>query len=118
MAGGEGKLRSEVVRTLAPAALVVVRIMAGRRTVVEETIVPWALVKVVRTGWAVAVLVEIVMAPFASVDVMGTGTATGVVGKAIVGAGEGVMTMLVDRGAGGFETAGGMPLAGSGAFWA
>ena len=80
---------------------------------VEETIVPWALVKVVRTGWAITVLVEIAMPPFASVDVMGTRITTGVVGKAVVGAGEGVMKMLVDRGAGGFETTGGLPLAGS-----
>ena len=40
MAGGAGKFRDEVVRIVAPAALVVVRIMAGRWIVVEETIVP------------------------------------------------------------------------------
>ena len=50
------------------------------------------------------------MPPFESVEVKGTRTATGVVGKAVVGAGEGVMTMLVDGGAGGFETTGSMPL--------
>ena len=73
------------------------------------------------TGWATPVLVRIVMPPFESVEVTGIRTATGVVGKAIVGAGEGVMTMLAERGAGGFEMTGGMPLAGSwtsGAFWA
>ena len=64
------------------------------------------------TGWTMAVLVETVMAPFESVEVTGTRTATGVVGKAVIGVGEGVMTMLVDRGAGESRT-GGMPLAGS-----
>lgn len=113
MADGGGKFRGEVVRIMAPAALVVVKIMEGRRTVVEETIVPWALVKVVTTGWTMAVLVEVVMPPFASVDVMGTSIFTGVVGKAVVGTGEGVMTMLVDGGAGGFEMTGGMSLAAS-----
>ena len=113
MVGGAGKSRAEVVRILAPAAVVVVRIMAGRRTVVEETIVPWALVKVVMTGWAIAVLVETVMLPFESVEVTGTRIATGVVAKDIVGDSEGVMTMLVARGTGGFETTEGMPLAGS-----
>ena len=49
MAGGVGMLRGEVVRILAPAALVVVSIMAGRRTV-EERIVPWALVEVATLG--------------------------------------------------------------------
>ena len=58
-------------------------------------------------------LVEIVVPPFESVEVTGTRTATGVVGKAVVGVGEGVMPMLVDRGAGRVETTGGMPLAGS-----
>ena len=149
MAGGEGMFRVEVVRISAPAALVVVRIMAGRRTVeekivpwalveaaatlgrnaeteaverlVERTVLPWALMELAMTAWATAVLVEIVVLPFESVEVMGTRIATGVVGKAVVGAGEGVMTMLVDKGAGGFETTGGTPLAGSwtsGAFWA
>ena len=116
MAGGGGKFRGEVVRILARAALVVVRITAGRRTVAEETIVPWALVKVAMTGWTMAVLVEVEMLPFASVEVMGTRIVTGVVGKAVVGTGEGLMRMLVDGGAGGFETMGGMPLAGSWTF--
>ena len=113
MMGGGGKFRGEVVRILAPAALVVVRIMAGRWNVVEESIVPWALVKVVMTGWTMAVLVEVEMPPFASVEVMGTRIVTGVVGKAVVGTGEGVMTMLVDGGTGVFERTGGMPRAGS-----
>ena len=65
------------------------------------------------TGCATAVLVEIVMPPFESVEVTGTRTATGVVGKAVVGVGERVMTMLVDGGAGGFASTGRMPLAGS-----
>ena len=38
-----------MVRILAPPALVVVSIMAGRRTVEERT-VPWALVEVVTLG--------------------------------------------------------------------
>ena len=67
-----------------------------------------------------AVLVETVMLPFESVEVMGTRTVTGVVGKAVVGVGEGGVTMLVDGSAGGFETMGGMLLADSwtyGACW-
>ena len=63
-------------------------------------------------GWAMAVLVEMVTLPFESVEVTGTGTATGVVGKLAIGAGEGVMTMLLDAGAGEFETTGSMALAG------
>lgn len=63
-------------------------------------------------GWATAVLVEMVMLPFESVEVTGTGTATGVVGKVATGAGEGVMMMLLDTGAGGFEATGSTLLAG------
>lgn len=44
LAGGVKALRAEVVRILEPAALVVVRIMAGR-WVVRERMVPWALVE-------------------------------------------------------------------------
>ena len=49
LAGGVNALRVEVVRTLEPAASVVVRMMAGR-LVVEERTVPWALVEVMMTG--------------------------------------------------------------------
>ena len=49
MAGGVGMARGEVVRILAPAAPVVVSMMAGRRTVEERTM-PWALVEVVVLG--------------------------------------------------------------------
>lgn len=62
-------------------------------------------------GWAMAVLVEMVTLPFESVEVTGTGTATGVVGRLVIGAGKGVMTMLSDAGAGEFETTGDMAAA-------
>ena len=62
-------------------------------------------------GWAMTVLMEPVMLPFESVEVKGTGIATGVVGKVVARAGEGVMTMLLDAGAGGFEMAGSRSLA-------
>ena len=132
MGAGRG-MRAEVVRDEEPAASVAVRMMAGR-WVVEERMVPWALVEVrtmgteaemeaverlvvgtgrpwalveVRTmGWATAVLVEMVMRPFGSVEVTGTGIATGAVGTVVAGPGEGVMTMLVDAGAGGGATGG------------
>lgn len=60
-------LKAEVVRTLEPAALVVIRIMAGRWTVEERT-VPWALVEVRMVGRdakteAVERLVEKTMLP-------------------------------------------------------
>lgn len=51
-------------------------------------------------------LVEMVTLPFESVKVTGTGTATGVFGMVGAGAGEGVITMLLDTGAGGVETTG------------
>ncbi len=59
-------------------------------------------------GWATAVLVEMVTLPFESVKVTGTGTATGVFGMVGAGAGEGVITMLLDTGAGGLEMTGSM----------
>lgn len=65
------------------------------------------------TGSTRAVLVEIVMPPFESVEVTGTKTATGVVGRAVAGAGEVVITMLLDIDAGGFMTAGSNSLADS-----
>lgn len=46
LAGGMAKLRGEVVGDSEPAALVVIRIMAGRWTV-EETTAPWASVEIV-----------------------------------------------------------------------
>lgn len=49
LAGGADTLRDEVVRPVEPAALVVVRIMAGRRFV-EEMTAPWALVEVIMVG--------------------------------------------------------------------
>lgn len=49
LAGGVNAFRVEVVRTLEPAASVVIRMMAGR-LVVEERMVPWALVEVMMTG--------------------------------------------------------------------
>ena len=52
------------------------------------------------TGWATAVLVEIVMLPFESVEVTGNRIATGLVGSAIVGVGNGVISMFLDAGAG------------------
>lgn len=64
------------------------------------------------TGWTRAVLVEIVMPPFGSVEVTGTKTATGAVGRAVSGAGEGVITMLWDVGACGFDATGSKRLAG------
>lgn len=60
-----------------------------------------------------AVLVEVVMLPLGSVNVMGIITATGVVGTAVTGPGEGVITMLSDTGAGGFETGESILLAGT-----
>ena len=76
IAGGEGKFRGEVVRTLAPAALVVVRIMAGRWSV-EETIVPWALVEAATLGRnaeteAVERLVERTVLPWVLMELMMT----------------------------------------------
>lgn len=67
LAGGMKALSAEVVRTLEPAALVVVRIMAGR-LVVEERTVPWALVEITIVGidtemGAVKRLVEVTMLP-------------------------------------------------------
>ncbi|KAL9132980.1 MAG: hypothetical protein Q9175_005841 [Cornicularia normoerica] len=59
-----------------------------------------------------AALVEMVMLPFESVEVTGIGTAMGVVGRIVTGAGGGVMTILFDAGAGGFETTGIMSVAG------
>ena len=64
-------------------------------------------------GWAMAVLVDMVILPFESVEVTGTGIATGVVGRTVAGAGEGVMMVLLDAGAGGFESTGTILLAGS-----
>lgn len=66
-AGWLGKVRGEVVRILEPAALVVVRIMAGRR-VEEEMMLPWAFVEVMMVGRdaetdAVERLVERMMLP-------------------------------------------------------
>lgn len=63
-------------------------------------------------GWAMAVLVEMVILPLASVEVMGRGVATGVVGRVVAGVGDGVMTMLLDAGAGGIATTGTIALAG------
>ena len=48
-AGWLGKVKGEVVRILEPAALVVVRIIAGR-WVGEEIMLPWALVEVMIVG--------------------------------------------------------------------
>lgn len=67
LAGGVNKLRGEVVRIWEPAALVVARIMAGR-WVVEERMVPWALVEVMTVGTdaemrAMERLVEVMMLP-------------------------------------------------------
>ncbi len=67
LAGGVKALRAEVVRIWEPAALVVVRIMAGRWDV-EEKMVPWALVEVTMVGrdaeiGAVERLVEETMIP-------------------------------------------------------
>lgn len=67
LAGTAGAVRGEVVRMLEPAALVVVRIIAGRWAV-EETMAPWALVEVVIVGryaktGAVERLVERTMLP-------------------------------------------------------
>ena len=67
LAGGMKALSADVVRTLEPAALVVVRIMAGRLAVEERT-VPWALVEVTIVGidtemGAVERLVEVTMLP-------------------------------------------------------
>lgn len=63
------------------------------------------------TGWAMAVLVETVMLPFESVEVTGTKTATGVVGKVVLRDAEGVMTMLLDAGAGEFGVSESNPFA-------
>ena len=64
-------------------------------------------------GWAMAVLVDMVILPLESVEVTGTGIATGLVGRIVGGAGEGVMMVLLDAGAGGFELTGTILLAGS-----
>lgn len=67
LAAGVNALRAEVVRILDPAALVVVRIMAGR-WVAEERTLPSAFVKVMMVGRdaeteAVERLVEETMLP-------------------------------------------------------
>lgn len=49
LASGVNALSADVARTLEPAALVVVRIMAGSWAVEEKT-VPWALVEVTIVG--------------------------------------------------------------------
>lgn len=49
LTGGVNALSAEVVRILEPAALVVVRITAGRWAV-EEMRVPWALMEVMIVG--------------------------------------------------------------------
>ena len=68
---------------------------------VEKMMSPWALVELMMMGWAMAVLVEMAMLPFEPVEVMITGTATGVVGSIGTGIGGGVMTTVLDAGAGG-----------------
>lgn len=67
LTGGVNALRAEVVTILEPAALVVVKIMAGRWAV-EVRMVPWALVEVTMVGRnaeteAVERLVEVIMLP-------------------------------------------------------
>ena len=53
------------------------------------------------------------MLPLESVEVTGTGIATGAVGRVESRVGEGVMTMVLDAGAGGFATIGRLVAAGA-----